>query len=90
MSLDLKISNQHFHIGDLLSFYTPTRTLRSSTACFLVVPKVTHKKTGEAAFSFNGPELWNTLPLDLRIADSLAIFEKKFKTYLFNLAFNRG
>ena len=40
----------------------------------LVVPKVTHKKTGEAAFCFNGSKLWNTLPLDLRIADSLAIF----------------
>ncbi len=78
------------YICDCLSSYAPTRTLRSSTACLLAVPKVSHKKNGEAAFCFYGPKLWNTLPPDLRMAESLAIFKKKLKTYLFILAFNTG
>ncbi len=44
------------YICDCLSSYAPTRTLRSSTARLLAVPKVSHKKNGEAAFCFYGPK----------------------------------
>ncbi|KAF7652868.1 hypothetical protein LDENG_00091310, partial [Lucifuga dentata] len=74
-------------IKDYLLFYTPARALRSSAAFLLDVPHVLRKNTGEAAFCFYAPKLWNTLPLDIRTAASISIFKKKLKTYHFNLAF---
>ncbi|XP_071398588.1 deoxynucleoside triphosphate triphosphohydrolase SAMHD1-like isoform X2 [Centroberyx affinis] len=65
------------YIRDVLSFYVPARSLRSSTALLLDVPYVSHKSTGESAFCVYAPKLWNTLPLDIRMASSLGIFKRK-------------
>lgn len=52
--------------------------------------QVSHKENSEAAFCLYGPKLWSTLLSDLRMTGSLVIFKKKYKTDLFNLAFNTG
>ena len=50
----------------MITRYTPGRPLRSANTERLTVPKVRTKTNGEAAFSFYGPNLWNTLPEGLR------------------------
>ena len=76
------------YISELLVPYRPSRALRSSNAGLLTVPKPRTKTYGEAAFSFYGPRMWNTLPEELRALENTDIFKKRLKTHLFNLAFN--
>ena len=76
------------YLSDLLLSYEPTRTLRSSGRGLLLIPKVRTKTHGEAAFCCYGPHLWNSLPEDLRTAESVDIFKNKLKTHLFSLAFD--
>ena len=40
-----------------------------------------------AAFSYNGPRLWNSLPENLRVAETVEGFKKRLKTHLFNQPF---
>ena len=75
------------YITDFLHPYTPSRTLRSSTAALLDTKTKPKKKIGEAAFCFYAPTLWNTIPQEIREATSTNIFKQKLKTYLFSLAF---
>jgi hypothetical protein len=61
------------YIKCLLTPYTPSRELRSSSKCLLVVPKAS-SKVGERALRFIGPKLWNSLPPDLRETESRSKF----------------
>ena len=65
-----------------LSFYSPTRTLRSSDSLRLTVPR-TKRAIGDRAFSSMAPRLWNDLPLALRSASTLSAFRSSLKTHLF-------
>ena len=76
------------YITDMLSRYTPSRSLRSSSTELLTVPKARTKRHGEAAFSFYAPNLWNTLPEYLRMAETVETFKHALKTYLFDLAYH--
>ncbi|XP_041946065.1 uncharacterized protein LOC121707480 [Alosa sapidissima] len=76
------------YISDLLSPYLPSRPLRSSDSGLLVTPRVRTNTHGEAAFAHYGPALWNSLPLALRMVQSVELFKKHLKTYLFSLAFS--
>ena len=40
---------------------------------------------GDRCFAAAGPRLWNTLPLNLRLCDSLGQFKQLLKTFLFGL-----
>ena len=75
------------YITDMVKRYTPSRPLRSAGTERLIVPRARTKTHGEAAFSYYAPNLWNTLPKDLRKANSADIFKRDLKTYLFSLAF---
>jgi len=76
------------YLSDLLLNYEPSWTLRFSGKGLLVVPKVrTKTKTGETLFRYYGPCLWNSLPENIRAAETVDVFKKRLKTYLFNLAF---
>ena len=72
------------YLEDLLEWYTPTRSLRSSDQHLLKVPKTRLKTFGDRSFSKAAPTLWNSLPLPIRSAESLDSFKKQLKTYLFN------
>ena len=76
------------YLTNLLCPYTPSRTLRSSDHCLLIVPRSRLKKRGDCTFATAGPKLWNSLPLYIRLAPSISIFKTSLKTYLFSLAFN--
>ena len=75
------------YITNSLTNYTPTRTLRSSDTGLLVT-RNSHKKIGAAAFVNYAPKLWNTLPKNIRESNTLDIFKRHLKTYIFTKAFD--
>ena len=75
------------YISDMLKRYTPSRTLRSSGTNLLEKQKAKNKrKHGKAAFSFYAPRVWNELPRDLRLSESIESFKRGLKTHLFTKA----
>ena len=77
------------YLSEMTSWYVPNRPLRSADTGLLKVPdaRPTTKTYGEAAFSHYGPNLWNSLPETLRVTDSIDVFKRNLKTYLFTIAF---
>ena len=71
------------YLEDLIDPYTPSRTLRSSHQSYIRVPFTNSNLVKNCAFSVNGPASWNTLPEDIRFAETITIFKSKLKTYLF-------
>lgn len=63
------------YLSDLIKLYAPLRALRSADHLLLVVPRVTLKSRGDRAFAEVAPKLWNTLPLNIRQAQTLAVFK---------------
>ena len=53
--------------------------------------KIPHKPNfsrTEAAFQYNGPIVWNSLPYGIRSIPDIVKFKKCLKTYYYELAFN--
>ena len=73
------------YICDLLQVHQPNQNLRSAfRGLSLVVPPHQTQAYGARSFSVAAPCLWNSLPVDIKNAQSLFIFKKKLKTFLFN------
>ena len=71
------------YLSELLHFYTPSRTLRSSSDIrMLKIQQYKRKSHGFRAFSCFGPHIWNSLPQDLRHCSTLSSFKAKLKTTL--------
>ncbi len=75
------------YLSDLLVRHVPSRSLRSSDLALLTVPRTRSKYKGDRAFVVIGPNLWNKLPLAIRMAPTLTIFRSKLKNNLLSLAF---
>jgi len=75
------------YLARLLQRHVPTRSLRSSVAPLLLVPR-TQTNIGKRLFSVATPLTWNALPNYVRQSDSLAIFKSRLKTALFTTAFD--
>ena len=74
-------------IAQLLTVYTPSRHIRSSSDIrTLCIPFVKTKSFCQRAFSFTGPSEWNLLPYGLRHYKSSPAFETALKTHLFRSA----
>ena len=74
------------YLKGLLTYKQSTRTLRSSSKDFILnVPYTKYKTFASRSFSVKGPQLWNSLPNDLRISNSYESFKCKLKTHLFSL-----
>ena len=41
------------------------------------------KSYGHRAFGFAGADMWNALPLDMKLSSSVSVFKTKLKTHLF-------
>ena len=77
------------YLSDLTQLYVPSRSLRSSAdERIFKVPLTKRKFQGQRAFSFAGPVTWNSLPHDLRHAETLSDFKCRLKTYMFSKAFD--
>ena len=75
------------YLINLLEFYQPIRTLRSSPESLLVVHRAHLRQFGNRAFCIAAPSLWNDLPRNMRTCDSFYQFKILLKTYLFKRAF---
>ena len=71
------------YITDLLSPYVPARNLRSSEQHLLQVPHTSTHSYGERSFQVAAPTLWNSIPLHIRQSQTVHVFKKLLKTYLF-------
>ena len=77
------------YLTELLIEKVPRRRLRSSdvTGCY-EVPYNKQKTFGDRSFKTVGPQLWNTLPVDLRNLDSVETFKKHLKTLFFRKCYS--
>jgi hypothetical protein len=71
------------YISDLLTLYKPPRSLRSGSQMLLVEPVTNLVTFGGRSFSKAAPQLWNSLPLDIRESKSVEQFKGKLKYHLF-------
>ena len=77
------------YFSELLTTYTPSRQLRSSTdSRILKIPHIKTKSFGQRSFSYAGPKQWNSLPFSLRHIESTSSFKSALKTYLFKKAYS--
>ena len=77
------------YLSNLISIRLSSRySLRNSDTIFLECPKGVMRTTlGARSFYASAPALWNSLPAHISTIDSLALFKKFLKTYLFKFAF---
>jgi len=73
------------YLADLISPYSQSRLLRSSTENLLSVPPH-NLDTAARRFSVDAPRLWHSLSLNCRTAPSVNTFKIRLKTYLFDSA----
>ena len=60
------------YINELLNYYTPRRSLRSSDSNFLVIPETATTVTyGNRSFAAIALKLWNQAPLSIRQSNSV-------------------
>ena len=78
----LNTINSPVYLKELISPYRPSRPLRSQTKNLLEKP-VPSLSFGKRAFTFSGPEIWNSLPDSVKSSDSLCTFKSRLKTHLF-------
>ena len=83
----LNDDNFPLYLKELITIYTPSRTLRSADKFFLVKPRMNLITFGQKSFFFAAPEVWNQLPFNLRSCTVLTIFKKLLKTHFFKVAF---
>ncbi|KAJ1215788.1 hypothetical protein NDU88_003395 [Pleurodeles waltl] len=72
------------YLNNRLSFYTPTRQLRSANLALTVVPRIQRKTSGGRSFSYLAAKTWNTLPANLRQTQDLLTFRRLVKPWLFD------
>lgn len=75
------------YIKDLLYKEKPIQSLRSAFGNNLIIPKTWLSASGAKAFSAIAPKLTNSLPLELKNANSYDNFKAALKTFLFHKAY---
>ena len=83
LSYTIQQTSEPTHISALLIEHVSTRNLRSSERSDLEFTR-TKLALASRAFSVAAPRTWYSLPTDVASAESLIIFCKRLKTYLFN------
>ncbi|KAK3549678.1 hypothetical protein QTP86_006854 [Hemibagrus guttatus] len=72
------------YLKALVTPRTAPRSLRSTSTARLVPPSLREKgRYTSRLFSVLAPRWWNELPLGIRTAESLTVFKRQLKTYLF-------
>ena len=66
----------------LIQYYTPARSLRSSTSGSLTIPKVA-RTWGERSYAYACPTVWNNLPEAIQNCVTIDSFKTHVKTFLF-------
>ena len=63
------------------------RRLRSSSSDDVIIPTTRLVTVGDRTFTAAGSRFWNSLPPDIRSAQTLLVFRNRLKTYLFSKRF---
>ena len=71
------------YIQDFVTYYQPSRILRSSHLLLLNPINFHLKSYGSQAFAVSAPELLNSLPDFIHSCDNLSSFKSKLKTHIF-------
>ena len=79
-------SGQPEYLRSVLSYYCPSRSLRSSNTGQSYVPLV-HTAFASRGYSVAAPTVWNSLPTDVRTYPSSFTFRCLLKTHFFHQAF---
>ena len=73
-----------YYLNQCIAHYEPGRPgLRSGSDRSLLVVQRTKNSAADKSFTVAGPKLWNDLPSNIRLCDSLHVFKKHLKTHLF-------
>jgi hypothetical protein len=75
------------YLVSMLTWYAPTRSLRSDSQKLLKVKSAHLKTVGDRAFPVYAPKIWNALPEGIRRCESLEQFKVNLKTHFFKVAF---
>ena len=86
LTFKARLASSPPYLADLLQLRPPTRSLRSSDAPLLTVPR-TQTELAAHAFSVTAPIVWNGLPSNVRSCDSLLTFRRHLKTHFFTAAY---
>jgi len=86
LTFKTRLASSPPYLADLLQLRPPTRSLRSSDAPLLTVPR-TQTALAARAFSVAAPTVWNGLPFNVRSCDSLFTFRRHLKTHYFTAAY---
>uniref|UniRef100_A0A8C6NUT7 HECT-type E3 ubiquitin transferase n=1 Tax=Nothobranchius furzeri TaxID=105023 RepID=A0A8C6NUT7_NOTFU len=62
------------YLSELLSPHTTSLNLRSTSENLLAVPRTRLKTKGDRAFQTIAPRLWNSLPSNLRLSNTVEVF----------------
>ncbi len=73
------------YLNSLLQTYIPSWSLCSASERRITVPSQRGTKSLSLTFLLTVPIWWKDLPNSIRAAESLPIFKKRLKTYLFHL-----
>ena len=71
------------YIKEPITVSRPVRTLRSASNHCLTVPSYNTKSDGERTFVVAAAKLWNNLPKNVKLSDSITNFKSLLKTHLF-------
>ena len=77
------------YLQDLLGLYRPCRSLRSGNMEPLKTQSYNLTSYGFRAFSICASQLFNALPRELRVCNSVGSFKKSLKKFLFKEAYYR-
>jgi len=73
-------------LAELLQYYKPARSTRSSASHALSVPR--HNLSfGSRAFCISAPKIWNSLPPHIQQSQTLSSFRRHLKTHYFQSAY---
>ena len=76
------------YIADLLYPYVPAKEGLRERPYDLVVPRSRLKTYGDRSFEVAAPQLWNSLPVEIRASETIEQFKSKLKTHLFQICYN--
>ncbi|KAJ1151790.1 hypothetical protein NDU88_004570 [Pleurodeles waltl] len=71
------------YLNSRLSFYMPTRQLRSASLALATIPRIHRTTTGGRSFAYLAAKALNSLPAHLRTTQDNLAFRKLLKTWLF-------
>ena len=83
----IRSSSPPSYLSSLIADHAPSRNLRSPDMHLLQTPRV-RTVISTRAFSSSAPKIWNGLPVDVQMSETLLSFRHKLKTFYFAQAFD--